>query len=619
MKFAASLVTLKTNVQRLIPAFRLVWQSSPRWTLTRLALLTVQGLLPLASIYLVKLLVDAITAGLGSGAPQITLQAIAPLLVGLAGVSLLTLLTTSFSELVNTAQSQRVSDYMRGVLHKKSIEIDLAYYENPRYHDTLQRAQKEATYRPNQILTRLAQVGQNSVSLFAMAGLLLTLHWGIGGVLLVAAIPTVLVRMRYTQELYQWQRQWTPMDRQSMYLSMLLIGEMFAKEIRLFGLGDFLGQRYDTLRAELYNAKLSLVTRRSLSFLAASLLSGIMIGSIYALLLYQALQGSLTLGDLVLYHQALQRGQTSLQGLMKSVSGLYEDNLFLANLYEFLDICPNIVSPNSPEPVPMPLRKGVVFEHVSFSYADTSRQALKDISLVVRPGETIALVGENGSGKTTLIKLLCRLYDPTQGRITIDGIDLRAMDVQELRRHISVVFQDYAKYYLSAHDNIWLGNTLIPQKADQIVSAAKRAGAHEVISQLPKGYETMLGKLFNGGEELSIGQWQKVALARAFLRDSQVIVLDEPTSAMDPTAEYEVFKKFRELVQDQAAILITHRLSTVRMADRIYVMDKGRIVESGTHEKLLMDRGLYAHMFNTQAQNYLPGNNPEASMSASMS
>lgn len=605
MQFASKLNVFVQNTQRLIPALRLVWQSSPRWTILRLVLVICQGFLPLISIYLVKLLVDALTNRATIANPQLILQQSTPLLVGVIGVTLITLICKTFSDLVNTAQTQRVSDHMRSILHAKSISIDLAYYENPRYHDTLQRAQQEATTRPNQILTRLAQVGQNGISLVAMVGLLLTLHWGIAIVLLLAAMPTILVRLRYIRQLYHWQRIWTPVERKSMYFSWLIIGEMFAKEIRLFGLGDLFSQRFDQLRQKLYNAQLRLITQRSLSFLAAQLLAGMLVGSIYGWILHQTLDGSLNLGDLVLYHQALQRGQGALKSLTSSLSGLYEDNLFLANLYEFLDLTPTIVSPASPKAMPVPMRQGIVLDRVNFSYADSSRQALHDISLSVKPGETIALVGENGSGKTTLIKLLCRLYDPTNGRITVDGVDLRDLNLTELRQQISVIFQDYAKYYLSAQDNIWLGNIHLPPSDSAVVAAAKQSGAHDVITRLPQGYDTMLGKLFDGGEELSIGQWQKVALARAFLRESQVIVLDEPTSAMDPKAEYEVFKTFRELIQDQAAILITHRLSTVRMADRIYVMDSGRIVESGSHEQLMALQGTYAHLFNTQAQNYV--------------
>ena len=324
----------------------------------------------------------------------------------------------------------------------------------------------------------------------------------------------------------------------------------------------------------------------------------------YGFIIYQAFLGVIRIGDLVLYHEGLKRGQDALKGVLGRLSSLYEDNLFLANLYEFLDIKPKIAQPPHPKPIPQTMKTGIVFNNVNFQYTTTTRQALKDINLTIKPGEVIALVGENGSGKTTLIKLLCRLYEPTSGRITLDGINLCDFDITQLRRQFSVIFQDYVKYHFSAQDNIWLGNIDTPQNTDKIIAAARSSGADDVIKRLPQGYETMLGKWFEQGEELSIGQWQKVALARAFLRDSQVIVLDEPTSAMDPKAEYEVFEKFRQLIKNQAAILISHRLSTVKMADRIYVMDKGRIIESGTHEELIQLGGSYEFLFETQAKQY---------------
>ena len=305
-----------------------------------------------------------------------------------------------------------------------------------------------------------------------------------------------------------------------------------------------------------------------------------------------------------MYYQALQRGQNNLKNLLTSVSGLYEDNLFLANLDEFLDLKPKLADPGDPVAIPRPMQSGIIFNHVSFQYSTTTRQALKDINLMIRPGEVVALVGENGCGKTTLIKLLCRLYAPTSGSISIDGIELSQFKIAELRQEISVIFQDYAKYNFTAQENIWLGNIDLAPERKSIIAAARLSGADDVIAKLPQGYDTILGKLFDRGEELSIGQWQKVALARAFLRNSQVIVLDEPTSAMDPKAEYEVFEKFRQLIKNQAAILISHRLSTVKMADRIYVMANGSIVESGTHEELMQLGATYAHLFETQAQQY---------------
>ncbi|AFZ34359.1 Xenobiotic-transporting ATPase [Stanieria cyanosphaera PCC 7437] len=589
---------------RFIPALGLVWQSSPGWTIARIILVSIQGILPLAAIYLAKLIIDTVTSNLRAANPSAAFDQILPLLIIAGIVTIIISLCQSLTELVNTAHSQKVTDYMQGIIHAKSIEADLEYYENAKYHDALQRAQQEAPYRPPQILNRLAEAGQNGISLVAMIGLLLSLHWGIIGILLVAAIPAVLVRMKYSRVMYYWQRRRTQLERQSMYLGWMITADQYAKEIRLFDLGSWFSKEYLKIRNKLYQERLSIATKRSIAYFLAQATAGIFVFGVFAFIIYQTIQGILLLGDLVLYYQALQRGQQNLKALLTSLSGLYEDNLFLANLYEFLDLKPKIVEPEYPKLLPQPITKGIIFDNVSFQYTDSARQALKNINLTIKPGETIALVGENGSGKTTLIKLLCRLYDPTSGNITIDGVDLRDFKIADLRKQIGVIFQDYAKYHFTAAENIRLGNIDILPGDHQIRSAACRSGADDVIQRLPQKYDTILGKLFAQGEELSIGQWQKVALARAFLRDSQVIVLDEPTSAMDPKAEYEVFSRFRELIKDQAAILITHRLSTVRMADRIYVMEQGSIVESGTHSELIKQQGKYAYLFETQAQNY---------------
>jgi ATP-binding cassette subfamily B protein len=589
---------------RFIPALRLVWQSSRSWTIARIVILIFQGILPLVSIYLAKLLVDTVAAGITASDKTAAFHQVL-LLLALAGVvTIVTNLCTSLGEFINTAHSLRVTDYMQGIIHAKSIEADLEYYENAEYFDALQRAQQEAPYRPPQILNRLAQVGQNGISLIAMVGLLVSLHWGIIGILMVAAIPAVFVRVQQSQIMYRWQRKRTPMERQSMYLGWMLTGDGYAKEIRLFDLGSFFSEWYLRIRQQLYQERVDISRKKALANFFAQVFAGLLVFGIYGAIVYQTIQGVLRLGDLVLYYQALQRGQLNINGLLTSLSGLYEDNLFLANLYEFLDLKPKIIEPAHPKKILQPIESGIVFKDINFQYSNTERQALKNINLRIEPGETIALVGENGSGKTTLIKLLCRLYDPTSGSITIDGIDIRKFSIAALRRQISVIFQDYAKYHFTALENIWLGNIELDKNNEKIIAAARRSGADAVISRLPQGYDSILGKLFDRGEELSIGQWQKVALARAFLRDSQLIVLDEPTSAMDPKAEYEVFKQFRELIKDQAAILITHRLSTVKMADRIYVMEKGSIIESGTHDQLMNLRGTYAYLFETQAQNY---------------
>jgi ATP-binding cassette subfamily B protein len=581
-----------------------VWDSAPILTTIKVILIIVQGLLPLAVLYLTKLVVDTVANSLTAPDKQAAFSQIM-LLLAIAGVvTLVSSVSQSLSQLVSTLQSQRVTDYMEGMLHDKSMSVDLEYYENAEYYDMLQRAQQEAPSLPNQILNRLAEIGQNSVSLLAIVGLLLSFHWGIAGVLFVVGIPTVLVRLKYASIMYRWQRERTPIRRRANYYGALLTTDRTAKEIRLFNLGNIFSQRFRQLRGQLYRESFALARSRSAANLGAQGFAGLIMFAAYGFIIYQTVQGLLTLGDLALYHQAFKRGQSAFSGVLGGLSGFYEDSLFLTNLYEFLDLKPKISEPAYPKLVPQPMKKGIVFNNVSFQYATTTRQALKNINLTLQPGETIALVGENGSGKTTLIKLLCRLYEPTSGSITIDGFDLRQFKLDHLRQQISVIFQDYMKYHLTAFENIWLGNTTLEPTDDKITKAAFHSGADEVIHSLPNGYDTMLGKLFDQGEELSIGQWQKVALARAFLRDSQVIVLDEPTSALDPKAEEQVFQKFRQLIKDQAAILISHRLSTVKMADRIYVMDRGSIVESGTHSELMNLEGTYAHLFETQARNY---------------
>ncbi len=599
--------TLRAKIQRTLNVKRallLVWKSAPGWTVANAALLFIQGLLPLLSLYLTKLLVDAVTSGIASGGGEKVFWQVTRFIAFMGGVSLFEVLCRSVTNVVSEAQSQAVADHVNDEIHNKSIEVDLEYYENHQYYDTLHRVQREASSRPAQIVNGLVKLGRNGITLLAMVGLLFSFHWSIGIILFAAVIPGIFVRVKYSRKMYRWRRESTPRERQAHYLHWLLTGERYAREIRLFGLGNFFKHQFSDLRKQVRREKLYLTVRRSVEATVSQAVAILAIFGSYTYIVYQTVQGLITLGSMVMYFQAFRQGQGYLRDMLGSLVDLYENNLFLSHFYEFLDLEPKVGEPEHPVPAILSMRTGIRFEHLSFQYSSGNRKVLKDIDLTIRPGEHIALVGANGAGKTTLIKLLCRLYDPSSGKITMDGTDLRQFNTTDLRRQIGIVFQDYAKYQMTARENIWFGDIGSPLKGEAVLKAARYSGADDVIADLPEGYETMLGRMFDNGCELSEGEWQKLALARAFLRDAQILILDEPTSALDAKTEYEVFKQFHQLAKNKTVILISHRMSTVRMADRIFILEDGKIVENGTHEELVCRKGTYANLFEMQAQRY---------------
>lgn len=585
-------------------ALSFVWQSSPSLAVGSIVVRVIQGLLPLVVLYLTKLLIDAVTEGLKTPSTEPSLTRITMILAGLAGVAVASAMLTVVASLISRIHAQVVTDHMHAILQAKSVEVDLEYYENARYQDTLHRAQQEAPYRPTSILNALLQFGQDAISLLAMAGILWWLHWGVIPVLMLTAIPYFFVRLQQSNRLFAWERERTPLERKAWYVNMLLTQATAAKEIRLFDLGPRLRQWFLDARSVLRRERIALERRWALAGLASQIVGVTGVFGVYSFVAVRTFQGLLTVGDLVMYFQAVQRASGYLEGLGWSLSSLYESNLFLTTLGEFLGIQSRLPESAHPKRFPQPIAQGVTFDHVSFQYSHEERVAIRDFTFTIRPGEHVAFVGANGAGKTTLVKLLCRLYDPSEGRITIDGADLRDYPIADVRGAVSGIFQDFVKFQLSARDNIALGVRSPHVDLPRVTQAAKQAGVHEAIERLPKGYESLLGKLFDGGHELSIGEWQKVALARAVLRDSQILILDEPTSAMDAKAEAELFERFHELARGRMAILISHRLSTVKMADRIFVVDRGQIVEQGTHDHLMQQQGLYATLFLTQAQHY---------------
>ena len=597
-------ISLSALKQTLPRALSLVWDMAPGWTVVNIILVIVLGLLPLAGLYLTKLIVDTVTAGLGAPEIAVIFNQVVILILLAAGVALILAVARSVSELASEAQSMIVTDGVSDILHAQSLAVDLEYYEETSYYDTLHRAQQEAPYRPARIVNGLVQMGQGGISLIGIAGLLIAYNWLIAVILFAAAIPAALVRFAYARKMFRFEQDQTGTERQAWYYHWILTDSTHAKEVRLYDLGNLFRERFHSLRSDLRNERLKMFKKRTLYDVLSQAIATIALFGIFALIAYQALSGTITIGDLVMYYLAFQLGLGYIQNVFRALAGLYEDNLFITTFYRFLDLKPKIQVPIHPLPVPEPPQKGVVFDNVRFSYPNGEKEVLAGVSLTLHPQEVIALVGENGSGKTTLVKLLCRLYDPTEGTITVDGIDIRDFDPVSWRKEISVLFQDYVHYYLSARENIWVGDVRKEPDPLHIIEAARESGADHVIRQLPREYDTHLGHWFDEGQELSEGEWQKIALARAFFHDSGIIILDEPTSSLDPLAESELFVHFKILLKGRSAVLISHRFSTVAMADRIFVLEKGSIIEQGTHEELLRMNGKYAHLFRTQAEHY---------------
>ncbi len=585
----------------------LVWKSAPGWMVLNGLLVIVQGLLPLAGLYLMRQIVDTVTAGINSADPQNTFRQVLFWLIMAAAVGILTALARSLGEISSQAQAQYLTDYVSDVLHDKSIAVDLAYYEDTSYYDTLHRAQAEAPYRPASVLNGLMTLIQNTISLAGVVGLFLLLTPLVGIVMVVVALPGALVRLYYSRIRYRFEEKHAPIERRSRYYNWLMVSDHHAKELRLFNLGNLFKMRFQDLRQDLRKGRLAITRNRATADWIFQTLGVLAIFFTLGFAAYQAILGSISVGDLFAIYMGFQIGLNSLQSILSSLAGLYEDQLFLTHFYQFMELEPTIITPDHPVALKPNLVQGIHVENVNFSYPNSARKVLNNIQFTLEPGKVVALVGANGSGKTTLIKLLCRLYDPETGSITIDGIDLRQVDPIQWRKKISVVFQDYVHYQLTALENIWIGNTESVVNNDAIQAAAVKSGADSFIQQLPQGYTTHLGTWFEDGKELSGGEWQKIALARAFYRDSDIIVLDEPTSSLDPLAEAELFQHFRYLIEGKSAILISHRFSTVQMADYIYVMDKGKIIEQGTHHELLDIHGAYEKFFSAQAQFYRSG------------
>ncbi|HEV8204112.1 MAG TPA: ABC transporter ATP-binding protein [Pyrinomonadaceae bacterium] len=586
-------------------ALDLVWSVARQWTIAWILLLILQGLLPAVVVYLTKLVVDGLIRAQGSWpAMMYVLQ----LLMELGATLLLMEIVRNAINWVRTVQAELLQDHITALIHEKSVTVDLAFYELADYYDHLHRARTEARYRPVALLGNLGALLQNSITLIAMGAILIPLGPWLAIALLLSTLPAFFVVVHYALAEYQWRQRTTTDDRRSWYYDWIMTTAEAAAEIRLFGLGKYFQSHHRELRSRLRGERLSLMRRQSLAELAASIIALLIIGAAMLLMMWRALMGRVTLGELALVYAAFNQGQGLMRTLLENAGQLYGNSLFLGNLFDFLSLEPvtSKISGASVRTVGAALRgrpssaPAITFDRVTFTYPDASTAALDNFTMQIPSGKIIALVGPNGAGKSTLLKLLCRFYDPTAGSITIDGQNIKNIPIDNLRRLITVLFQQPFHYNTTVRDNILYGDLNLEASDTELNAAIQAAGASEIVSRLPEREQTLLGRWFPGGTELSVGEWQRIALARAFLRRAPIIILDEPTSALDPWAEADWLERFRKLAFGRTSIIITHRFTTAMHADVIHVMDRGRIVESGSHQRLLDQGGLYAESWSRQ-------------------
>ena len=599
----ARLQRLTAQLSQLPRAVSLAWEAARQLTAAWLALLVVQGLLPLATVYLTRALVNQLVLAIRSHGNWSDVRSTLVLAAWMGAVMIAGQLLRSTTIWVRTAQSEKVKDYLTGLIHQKSVEVDLAFYDSSDFYDHLHRARLEASYRPTDLIDSIGTLVQNGITAVALVAVLIPFGPILPLALIVSALPILYVTLKRGQRRHQWNQTATLEERRSWYYDAVLTNADSAAEIRLFGLARHFRNAYQEIRSHLRNQRGIIARQEALDELLAGLAALGIMGATVLWTIWRALRGLISIGDLALFYQAFNQGIGVARTSLENVGHLYENTLFLGNLFEFLDLKPKVTSPADAVPVADSLVSGIRFENVTFHYPGNDRPVLRNFSIDIKPGTVIALVGPNGAGKSTLVKLLCRFYDVDAGAITIDGVSLPRIEVDRLRRLLTVQFQAPVQYNSTARENIRFGN-IDPQERDSRVTpeqAAMSAGAHPFIQALPHGYDTQLGRWFVSGNELSVGQWQRVGLARTFFRPAPIIILDEPTSAMDPWAEIEWGHRFREFAKNRTGIIITHRFTTAVFADVIHVLADGELVESGSHEQLLARGGLYAQGWLAQS------------------
>ncbi len=583
-------------------ALGFAWVSAKGLMLIWVVILVVQGLLPTLTVFLTKVLVDRAAAAVGAGIARETLMPVLVPAALMGGALILSQILSVVTSWLSTAQSEYVTDYVKARIHEKAAEMDLAFYETPDYFDQMARANSEASSRVLSILQSTGSIFQSLLTLIGVSVLLLTYGLWLPLVLIVSTLPALWVVLRHNRRYHAWWETTTKDRRWTHYYDQVLTSNISAPEVQFFGLSGYFRALYGQTRLALRTRRLALLRAQSVAQLGAGMLALLATIGTMLWMLLRAMRGAATLGDLALFYQAFNQGHSLMRSLLSTAGKLYTDTLFLEHVVAFLSLRPNIADPDQPVTAPAQLRDGIRFRNITFRYPGSPSPALTDFDLLIPAGKTVAIVGPNGAGKSTFIKLLCRFYDPEKGSVTFDDVDLRAIRLADLRQAMTVMFQYPIRWFATAAQNVRFGNLEAPENPQALEKAVYEAGATEIVERLQNGYETLLSKQFEGGSELSGGEWQRVTLARAFYRDAPIVILDEPTSFMDSWAETVWLDRFCRLVSDRTALIVTHRFTTAMRADIIYVMKDGRIIESGSHNQLLADDGFYAASWKAQTE-----------------
>ncbi len=583
------------------PLLKMVWQTSPLYATLSVVCRLLRAGLPIATLYVGKLIIEAVVRSVTTGVVESS--RIWMLVATELALAVASDLLGRAVALADSLLGDRFTNRVSVELMRHAVTLDLAHFEEPEFYDKLERARRQTTGRV-QLMSQVMGAVQDLVTLATLTAALVMFSPWLLLMLVCAVIPAFLGETHFASLSYSLLSRWTPQRRELDYLRWLGATQESAKEVKIFGLGGYLAERYRRLADQFYDENRRLVFRRAGVGSLLSLVGTVGYYGAYVVILYRTMHGALTVGDLTLLAGSFARSRTLIEGVLTSLSGITEQALYLDDLFGFFRMEPVIRSKPGALPAPRPIRRGLEFRHVSFRYPGAERDALHDLNFELQPGQRIALIGENGAGKTTVTKLIARLYEPTEGQILLDGVDLREYDLDEWRSEIGVIFQDYMRYHMLLWENIGVGRVERLDDRPRIETAARLSLASDVAARLEKGLDQMVGRRFAEGVDLSGGEWQKVALARAYMRDAQLLILDEPTATLDARAEHRVFERFAELTRGKIAVLISHRFSTVRMADRILVLHDGNVLEEGTHEELLGLRGQYAELFELQASGY---------------